>query len=312
MTEIHTSPHLGIHSIGGFSLVVPDLDVAKGFYTAFGLIVDDTVPAHLRLRTADGIEWGEIVQGDRKYLRHMTFHCFAGDFEALRERVASIGLDTTVTPSWASRSDGIWFADPDGLWIELRVGAKTTPDAVERVAPPLPKDGIPAGLPRSKMPRVYPTRLSHIMRLTPNVDRAVQFYVDILGLKLSDKSGDKVAFLHGPHGSDHHLVAFALSIAPALHHLSWDVPTFEEVGIGAMAMALAGYQDGWGIGRHVLGSNYFFYVQDPWGSFCEYSSGMDFIPASLDWHAKDHPLEDSSYLWGPDVPMQMYANSEAK
>jgi hypothetical protein len=64
-----------------------------------------------------------------------------------------------------------------------------------------------------------------------------------------------VAFLHAPHGSDHHLVAFMGSTGPALHHLSWDVPTVEDVGLGMRRMHAAGYTTGWGVGRHVLGSN---------------------------------------------------------
>ncbi|MFM0609085.1 VOC family protein [Paraburkholderia sediminicola] len=311
MQNIGSTPRLGIHSIGEFSLVVPSLAEARAFYAAFGLIVDDDITRErLVLRTADGTAWGEIVEGARKHMRHITFHCYANDFDALRARVSWHDVDTGSAPQWAARHDGLWFMDPDGLWIEIRVGVKTTPDAVQRVAPAQPVDGLRAGLARSEMPRVYPDRLSHIMRLTPDVDRMVRFYVDVLGLRLSDHSEDKVAFLHGAHGSDHHLMAFGLSNAPALHHLSWDVPTFEHVGIGAMGMAARGYKEGWGVGRHVLGSNYFFYVQDPWGSFCEYSSGMDFIPSSVSWQALDHPLEDSSYLWGPEVPVALRANSE--
>jgi Glyoxalase/Bleomycin resistance protein/Dioxygenase superfamily len=117
--------------------------------------------------------------------------------------------------------------------------------------------------------------------------------------------------MHGRHGSDHHLLAFAGSSGAALHHLSWDVPTIEDVGLGAMNMVAQGYKKGWGVGRHVLGSNYFYYVEDPWGSFCEYSSGMDFIPASMDWQPLDHAPEDAFFLWGPDVPPQMLVNSEA-
>ena len=67
-----------------------------------------------------------------------------------------------------------------------------------------------------------------------------------------------------------------------------------------MQMAAAGYRS-WGVGRHVLGSNYFYYVQDPWGSFSEYSATMDYIPASVDWVAADHAPEDGMYLWGPDL-----------
>jgi hypothetical protein len=30
-----------------------------------------------------------------------------------------------------------------------------------------------------------------------------------------------------------------------------------------------GYKEGWGICQHALGSNYFYYVRDPGGSFWE-------------------------------------------
>ena len=106
-----------------------------------------------------------------------------------------------------------------------------------------------------------------------------------LGLRLSDRSADIIAFLHGPHASDHHVLAFAKSNAPGLHHSSWDVGSLDEVGLGAELMKTHGYTKGWGVGRHVLGSNYFYYVQDPWGSWAEYSFDIDFVPADVEWPA---------------------------
>ena len=38
-----------------------------------------------------------------------------------------------------------------------------------------------------------------------------------------------------------------------------------DIGLGAMRMHDKGWTKGWGLGRHVLGSNYFHYVHDPWG-----------------------------------------------
>jgi catechol 2,3-dioxygenase-like lactoylglutathione lyase family enzyme len=157
---------------------------------------------------------------------------------------------------------------------------------------------------------VQPRRLSHIALLTTNVPAQIDFFTRVLGLRLSDRSADGVAFLHAPHGSDHHLIALLASSGPGLHHLSWDVPTVDDVGLGAARMSAAGYPEGWGVGRHVLGSNYFYYVQDPWGSFSEYSATIDYIPASVEWKAQDHPAQDSFYLWGPDVPPSMLVNSE--
>ena len=69
-----------------------------------------------------------------------------------------------------------------------------------------------------------------------------------------------------------------------------------------MQMADKGFVAGWGLGRHVLGSNYFHYVRDPWGSYSEYSSDVDYIPVDHDWKSGDHPPEDSFYVWGPTPP----------
>ncbi|CAD6562066.1 hypothetical protein LMG27952_07671 [Paraburkholderia hiiakae] len=307
--DTHFARRLGVHSIGGFSLIVPCLDEARDFYEAFGLDVLAT-ESGLELRTCDGWRWGRVVEGERKQQRHITLHCHARDFRALCERLASHGVRFEEAPSWADDREGAWFRDPDELLLELRAGEKTTLDDAIRTPLPMPRDGVRAAPGRHDRTAVRPTRLSHIMRFTPDVPRSLAFYSQILGLRLSDRSGDAVAFLHGPHGSDHHLMAFANSRGAGLHHLSWDVPTVEDVGLGAMQMAERGYAKGWGIGRHVLGSNYFFYVADPWGSFSEYSAYMDFIPASVDWQGGDHEPEDSSYLWGPEVPAFMRENHE--
>ena len=75
-------------------------------------------------------------------------------------------------------------------------------------------------------------------------------------------------------------------------------------------MADKGYSKGWGLGRHVLGSNYFHYVQDPWGSYAEYSCDMDYIPPGSDWEAGDFGAEDAFYVWGPTPPEDFTKNKE--
>ncbi len=299
-----------IHSIGEFVLSVPDLARAQDFYAAFGLHVAEQ-GATLTLATAgDGYRWGRLVPGARKAMHHVTFHCFAEDFEPLRRHIEAQGV-RLLDPPPGFDSNGLWLRDHDGMLIEVTVGVKTSPDEKRLVG----WAEAPAGqrnAPYRRMTRpVQPRRLAHILRFTPDIAAAIDFYSRVLGLRLSDRSGDLIAFMHGVHGSDHHLMAFSRSNAPGLHHLSWDVPTLGDVGIGAMAMADRGYDRGWGLGRHVLGSNYFHYVRDPWGSYCEYSCDIDFIPATMDWQSADHPPEDSFYLWGPQVPPEFIVNMEA-
>jgi catechol 2,3-dioxygenase-like lactoylglutathione lyase family enzyme len=165
---------------------------------------------------------------------------------------------------------------------------------------------------RSAAAAVHPRHLSHVLLFTPDVDAQVAFYRDVLGLRLSDRSADIIAFMHGPHASDHHMLAFAKSDHPGYHHSSWDVGSIDDVGLGAERMRGAGYAKGWGVGRHVIGSNYFYYVQDPWGSWAEYSFGIDFVPADVEWPAGDHQVEDSFYVWGPPPPDDFVVNREQR
>ena len=37
-------------------------------------------------------------------------------------------------------------------------------------------------------------------------------------------------------------------------------------------MRAKGHQEGWGLGRHTIGSNFFHYNPDPWGSWIEWFS----------------------------------------
>ena len=88
-------------------------------------------------------------------------------------------------------------------------------------------------------------------------------------------------------------LAIVKSSASGFHHCSWDVASINDIGLGAMRMHDKGWTKGWGLGRHVLGSNYFHYVRDPWGSFAEYSCDIDYIPKEDRWPAADHKPEDS-------------------
>ena len=301
---------LGVHSIGEFHMTVPSLTQAENFYRAFGLRVERDANG-LTLRTHDGDHvWGRLGEGAKKKLDSITFHCFEEDAEALYRHILSRGVERISSPTSADTA-GIWFRDPDGLALQVKPGRKTTIDCAHRRCPELPVDGTRCAPYSGQANPVLPQRLSHIARMTASVSKQLDFYTDVLGLRLSDRSGDAVAFLHAPHGSDHHLVAFMHSDGPALHHLSWDVPTVEDVGLGMKRMQEAGYTTGWGVGRHVLGSNYFYYVQDPWGSWCEFSATMDYIPADVEWEGLDHPADNSVYLWGPPIEPLLFVNSEA-
>ncbi|CAM2155741.1 Metapyrocatechase 2 [Pararobbsia alpina] len=300
-----------VHSIDHFALNVPSIADAERFFSAFGLDVRHVgeTGQELALRAADGHRWARVLMSTSKSLAYLSFSCFAQDIDALRHQVTHAGA--TIEAHVTDSKDAFWFRDPDGNLIQVKVGVKTSPTAKS----PCVMTGSAAdergSHTRSASQTVRPRRLSHVLLFTPDVLRALDFYERALGLRLSDKSLDIIAFTHAPHGSDHHLVAFAKSSARGFHHSSWDVDNVNTVGEGASQMSNAGYTKGWGTGRHVLGSNYFHYVEDPWGSFCEYSADIDFVSAGSEWPAGDYAPEDSLYLWGPAVPPNFIHNTEA-
>lgn len=301
---------VAVHSVDRFVFSVPDLQVAQDFYTAFGLDVR-RLGERLDLHTFGHPHcWASIFQaGECKQLQYVRYGIFAEDEAAFRARIDDAGIG--IAPHALGEAGGFWFRDPDGVAAQMVVSPKVSPSAKtvpSKVAPV--SAGRGAAPSRSTVAKVFPRNLSHILRFTPDVPRMLAFSHDVLGLRLSDHSADIIAFIHTPHGSDHHLVAFAKSHAPGLHHSSWDVGSVEEVGCGSEQMRNAGWGKGWGVGRHVLGSNYFNYVRDPWGSYCEYSFDIDFVAPDLDWPAADHPPQDSLYVWGPALPEDFITNYE--
>ncbi len=303
-----------VHSLDRFVFSVPDLDEAKTFYTAFGLDVRP-IGDRLDLYTfGHPHRWGSIyASGKPKKLEYLTLGVYPEDYEPLRAHLSKNGVPF-VDPHRLVDTQGFWIRDPDGITLQIVVAEKCTPNEKSELVGPMmvrTAHGTVVSPNRSGAPKVRPARLTHALLFCSDVPRSVRFYTKALGLRLSDHSGDGIAFTHGVHSSDHHLIAFAKSSGPGLHHTSWVVRGVDEVGLGMEQMRDAGFSHNWGVGRHVIGSNYFCYIRDPWGSFAEYSYDIDFIGADTDWPEADHPPNDSFYLWGPTPPNDFVVNREA-
>lgn len=304
-------PTTGVHSIEEFGLQVPDLDEACAFYDALGLTVrreGDRIGLY-----AEGSDhrWTVITQSPAKRLSHLAFGAFPGDFEAIAARVRARGIDA-ITPPRGGSPGGLWVRDPAGVAVQIRIAPKATPDR----KPTPPSSSAPAGRrgapATAERPPIRPQRFSHIACFTPDVPASVAFYTEVLGLAVADHVGDVVAFLRAIHGSDHHVLALAQAAGPGMHHCSWDVGNFDNVGLGGRQMEDRGYPyaRNWGPGRHVIGSNYFYYVRDPWGSYAELTADMDFVEPGAAWTDRAYGMEDALYLWGPPPPANFLSNRE--
>jgi catechol 2,3-dioxygenase-like lactoylglutathione lyase family enzyme len=303
---------MSIRSLQHVALAVPDPAVGKQFYTDFGLEARDDgnrVVMRCHGRDQDQIV---LVEGPRKQAHHVCFGTRPELIDGLKKRLEQDGTKLLDAPN-ETPADGLWFRDRDGLLVNVRV-AEPAPwlEAPEwRINTPghftrLGKRGYP-----DRATKVRPRRLGHTLRFSPNFAKQIDFYTRVLGMRLSDRSQDIVAFFHCEGGSDHHVFGFIASDKPGFHHASFEVANIDEIGLGACHLLDKGYHDGWGFGRHVIGSNFFHYVRDPWNSLVEYFCDIDYIPADMDWQARNWAPEDALYVWGPNVPPDFGANFEA-
>ncbi len=295
-----------ISELQHYALQVPDLEVAEGFLHDFGLEVgekDGSLVAHCPGRDQEQVR---LVEAPTKRLHYVSFALRPGTLDAVRGSLERAGTPI-VEPVGGASEDGLWVRDPDGTAVQLLDQA---PAPARPVAEVLTNSGASrqrigvAQWVRAKED-VLPRRLGHTLLFTAQPQQMTAFYTEVLGLKVSDTIHGKVTFLNAGPG-DHHIFGFITSTHPGFHHASFEVPSIDAIAVGAERMLSKGRDRGWGLGRHTIGSNFFHYNPDPWGSWIEWFSDIDQIDdrwVANDWDVPPH-------LWGAPPPATFLANLE--
>ena len=181
--------------------------------------------------------WGSVVEGPKKKLQFISFAAFEDDLPRFRERLDALRIER-IDPPPGVESNG--HLVPRSRTARRSRSASPRNPRRTRSRRPRTSPARPASPARracSTKPFVRPRRMAHMLVFTRDIPATIKFYSEVLGLRLSDRSGDMIAFMHGIHGSDHHMIAFVKADGPGLHHLSWDVPSINQIGLGAMQMA---------------------------------------------------------------------------
>src|SRR5262245_38986898 len=74
---------------------------------------------------------------------------------------------------------------------------------------------------------VQPRSLCHIVNNTADLPRITKFYTDLLGFRVSDWSGEQMAFLRSD--SKHHNISFNAAAHPSVNHIAYLVSGVDEV-----------------------------------------------------------------------------------
>lgn len=258
---------------------VPDLDAERGFYRdVWGL---------REVAEADGMVWFAAQGSDEHHvvrlrpseIRRIDVIALAADsradVDALHDKVLAAGCRIISAPAALNQPGGGYgfrFFSPDGLPFEISSDvARGTKRELARW------EGVPQ-------------KISHIVMHSPDHKAAVQFFIDVLGFRLSDWLGDFMAFLRC--NDAHHRIAF-LPGPPCLNHVAYDMLSIDDMMRGIHRLKLRQVDIKWGPGRHTAGNNTFSYFTTPNGFAVEYTSELETVD--------DETWQAQVYTPGPQV-----------
>ena len=295
---------MSLHRLTSITLGTPDVAASAAFYRDFGL----TESAPGVLATRDGGEQLRLVQAPRRRLVELGIGAEdAGDIERIAASLGQIGLAAQRA------AERLTVIEPAS---GVRVTVSVAPPIVQPAAAPA-RANAPGQITRrnaradsfARTAPVVPRKLGHVVIGSPDAAASRRFFVDGLGFKVSDEIAGIASFLRC--SKDHHNVLVQAAPVPFLHHTAWQVDDVDEIGRGAQAMIAADpRRHCWGLGRHFLGSNYFWYLREPSGAFAEYYSDLDVIDDDAAWHPAAAVGMSGLYAWGPPVPTEFVAPSD--
>ncbi len=152
----------------------------------------------------------------------------------------------------------------------------------------------------------YPRKISHVVLNTADMEGRRDWYVDLLGFRVSDYSADQMVFLRC--NSDHHSIALVRGEYPSVNHVAFEMPDLDSFMRGIGRMKQKGQVPTWGPGRHGPGNNPFAYFVSPSGFVIEFTSELQQIDEATHeaqvWPRSVPERMDRWMTAGPPTPAQ--------
>lgn len=305
-----TNPVIKVRDLAWLEFQKPDLDGAETFAHAFGFTTSHRSTHELHLRGVLPGTPSVIVR--RGPVSRFTGPAFLAADDADLLRLAD-HLDTSVRPlPEALGGLTVDAVEPSGTRVRVVTGCHRLP-ALARQEPLVRNTG--AALERvnaTQRPALEPAkveRLGHVVLQSPRYAESLDWYLDTLGLIVSDflyyegqrAKGPTMSFIRCDRGSepaDHHTLAMTLGPRARYVHSAYQVADLDVLAAGGEYLKDAGFQRSWGIGRHIQGSQIFDYWRDDKGFLVEHFTDGDMFDDSLEpgWA----PMTASGLAqWGP-------------
>lgn len=261
-----------INGLRSIELGVHDLRKSAQFYRkvwALEDVVSDGNAIHLRGTSRDH---HVLTLRERPRAGLLGVHFSAPNraaVDALHAKAAAMGANVVSAPAALENSAGGGYgfrvSTPEGHPICISSDVADHAEAVDD--------------------KTRPTKLTHVVLNSAEVEKQTKFFLDVLGFKWSD-STFLMDFVRCC--SDHHSVALARGNGPSLNHMAYEMPDIDGLMRGAGRVRKSGYEIMWGVGRHGPGSNVFSYFVEPNGFVTEYTAEVQqvddsYVPHDAEW-----------------------------
>jgi catechol 2,3-dioxygenase-like lactoylglutathione lyase family enzyme len=128
-------------------------------------------------------------------------------------------------------------------------------------------------VPDAPLPK--PRTIGHFAVFVPDSAKGEAFYKRI-GFRATDRLGAGM-FLQSDGAEEHHQL-FLIQTPPqmqGMEHIAFHLAGPQELMTAGIEFQKKGYSSFWGPGRHIMGSNWFWYFNSPLGCRFEFDADMD-------------------------------------
>ncbi|MFG2386610.1 VOC family protein [Streptomyces avermitilis] len=306
------NPVIKVADLAWLEFEKPDLDQAEVFARDFGFAIAARTEGELWLRgTFAGSPCMVIRRGRASRFIGPAFRAAArADLDRLARATGSTVRDIGVPGGGQS----VALLDPSGLPVRVVHCAEQLPALPEQEPLILNFGTDHRRTNATQRPPREPSRiqrLGHVVLETRVFARTLDWYLDTLGMIVSDflfldgqrGRGPTMAFVRCDQGNvavDHHTLALHLGPGTGYVHSAYQVTDLDAIAVGGEYLTERGYQRSWGIGRHIQGSQLFDYWRDPDHFMLEHFADGDLFSCDLEpgWA----PMSASGLAqWGPPV-----------
>ena len=287
------NPVIKVQDIAWLEFQKPGLARAEAFANAFGFATALRTHDELHLRGTDADTPCVIIR--RGSGSRFLGAAYQAENEADVLRLAgATRADTRPLPETLGGLT-VDLVDPSG--VPVRVVAGTHPlESLSSQSPHILNFGRELlrvnALQRPPREPAKVQRLGHVVLQTTRYREALNWYLDNLGMIVSDflffpgqrERGPTMSFIRCDRGStpaDHHTLALALGPQNRYVHSAYQVCDLDALAAGGEYLAELGYFRSWGIGRHIQGRQIFDYWRDPDGFMVEHFADGDMFDSTL-------------------------------